>query len=334
MSVTGDTGQDSSAEKVLVIGGSGFIGTPLVRRLRDSGYGLKIFDIAPSETYEDLRFEGDVRDGAALRQAAEDCSVIYSLAAAHRDDVRPPSLYYDVNVGGAENTCTVASELGIDRIVFTSTVAVYGATERPVREDAPINPINDYGRSKAMAEEVFARWQHEEPKRSLVTVRPTVVFGEGNRGNVYNLIRRIARGRFLMVGSGCNRKSMAYVENVAAFLVFVLGAGPGLYYFNYADEPDFDMKDLVRLIKRTLGQPESMGLAIPYELGLGVATALDALSCISHRSSPISAVRVRKFCANTQFSAAKAVEAGFTSPFDLESALIRTIRAERANGNI
>ena len=65
-----------------------------------------------------------------------------------------------------------------------------------------------------------------------------------------------------------------------------------------------------------------------------MATALDALSCISHRSVPISAVRVRKFCANTQFSAAKAVEAGFTSPFDLESALIRTIRAEQTNGNI
>ena len=64
--------------------------------------------------------------------------------------------------------------------------------------------------------------------RSLVVVRPTVVFGEGNRGNVYQLIHQIISGRFVMVGSGKNRKSIAYVGNLSAFLVRVLGLGTGV----------------------------------------------------------------------------------------------------------
>ena len=82
----------------------------------------------------------------------------------------------------------------------------------------------------------------EDPKiRSLVIVRPTVVFGEGNRGNVYNLLRQIASRRFLMFGDGRNKKSMAYVENVAAFIEYSLSFKKGVHIYNYIDKPDFDM---------------------------------------------------------------------------------------------
>ena len=75
-------------------------------------------------------------------------------------------------------------------------------------------------------------------KKTLVIIRPTVVFGEGNRGNVFNLMNQIAKNRFMMVGSGTNRKSMAYVENVAAFLEYSLSFQSGLHVHNYVDKPD------------------------------------------------------------------------------------------------
>ena len=75
-----------------------------------------------------------------------------------------------------------------------------------------------------MEDEIFSRtvykdWQSEDPEnRTLIIVRPTVIFGEGNRGNVYNLLNQVASRRFVMFGNGKNIKSMAYVENIAAFL--------------------------------------------------------------------------------------------------------------------
>ena len=162
---------------------------------------------------------GDVREIGQLRSAISNESVIVNLAAEHRDDVRPLSLYHEVNVEGAINICTVAREKCVQTIIFTSTVAGYGFAPIGTNESGNITPFNDYGRTKYEAEQVFKAWQAEDPaQRTLVIIRPTVVFGEQNRGNVYNLLRQIASGKFVMVGHGENRKSMAYVETVAAFV--------------------------------------------------------------------------------------------------------------------
>ena len=100
------------------------------------------------------------------------------------------SLYDEVNVEGARNICAIAREKGIKTIVFTSTVAVYGFAPIGTNECGEIAPFNDYGRTKYEAEQVFKAWQAENPeKRTLIIIRPTVVFGEQNRGNVYNLLR-------------------------------------------------------------------------------------------------------------------------------------------------
>lgn len=92
------------------------------------------------------------------------------------------------------------SELGIDKIIFTSSVAVYGFTPKGADESKELNPFNYYGRTKMLAEEVYRKWQTEDKMRPLVIVRPTVVFSERNRGNVYNLLKHIASGHFVMVG--------------------------------------------------------------------------------------------------------------------------------------
>lgn len=82
----------------------------------------------------------------------------------------------------------------------------------------------------------------------MTIIRPTVVFGEGNRGNVYNLFRQIASGRFVMIGSGNNMKSMAYVENIAARLEHALDQQSTYQVSNYVDKPDFTMNQLVDVI--------------------------------------------------------------------------------------
>ena len=128
------------------------------------------------------------------------------------------------------------------KLIFTSSVAVCGFAPADTDESGKSNYFNDYGRTKYLAEQVYKAWQAEDLEiRTLVIVRPTVIFGEGNRGNVYYLLQQIALGRFLMFGDGTNRKSMAYVENVIAFIEYSLSFKPGLHIYNYIDKSDFDM---------------------------------------------------------------------------------------------
>jgi len=315
-------------ESIAVIGGSGFIGARLVARLRAAGHEVRIPDKQESRAHPELWRECDVRDRDALVEACRGCSWIYNLAAEHRDDVRPVSLYDEVNVDGARNTVAAAEANGIERLVFASSVAVYGFQEGAPDESCEPAPFNDYGRTKLLAEQVFDAWQREAPGRSLTIVRPTVVFGEGNRGNVYNLLRQIAEGPFVMIGDGRNRKSMAYVENVAAFLEFALQGGGGRQVYNYVDEPDYDMNSLVTAVRTALGQPARIGLRLPYGPTHFAAWAFDGLATLTGRSLPISRIRIQKFCSSSRFSAAKARAAGFEPPVALAEALRRTIARE------
>jgi nucleoside-diphosphate-sugar epimerase len=205
---------------------------------------------------------------------------------------------------------------------------VYGAADRELDETAPLRPFNEYGRTKAQAEEVFRDWAARAPERSLVIVRPTVVFGPGNRGNVYTLLAQIARGRAIVIGDGQNRKSLAYVENVADFLAHALTFEPGVQVYNYADKPDPDMNQLVSLAGQTLGVGGGRPLRLPYGLGLGAGLGCDLMARLTGRRFPVSSARVRKYAANTQFANARCLATGFTPRHDLNAALVAVIRQE------
>ena len=304
--------------RIAILGGSGFIGTRLVSRLIKNGYSsLAIIDKAPSILHPDLVTISDVRDFEVLRNAIPDKAVIVHLAAEHRDDVHPHSLYDDVNVGGAANICEVARYRGVSTVIFTSTVAVYGFAPIGTDESGRIAPFNDYGRTKYEAEQLFKSWQAELPtQRTLVIIRPTVVFGEKNRGNVYNLIRQIANKRFVMVGRGENRKSMAYVENIAAFIEYCISFQPGVYVYNYTDKPDFTMNKLVATVNYILGQSNNINFRIPYGFGYVIGKMFDLAAKVLGRPFTISSIRVKKFCANSVYNTAIG-NSGFVPPVHL-----------------
>jgi nucleoside-diphosphate-sugar epimerase len=318
----------TSPRKIALLGGSGFIGTRLTSDLLRAGHDVTIGDIQPSASHPDLRLNTDVRDLNSLISGCAECDTMINLAAAHRDDIRPISLYYDTNVTGAKMTCQAAEKLGIKTIAFTSSVAVYGHQHGEPDETAPHHPIGPYGETKSQAETVYKDWHAKDPhNRTLIIIRPTVVFGPTNRGNVHNLMDQIAKGHFLMVGDGSNRKSMAYVGNVAAFILHCLSLGTGLHIFNYIDKPDYSMNDLVTLIKDRTGTKTS-ALRLPKILGLGAGTMLDIVARVSGKTLPISRVRIEKFCATTVFNADRVKASGFTAPTSLDKALMETIDAE------
>ncbi|MEE2703065.1 MAG: glycosyltransferase [Myxococcota bacterium] len=310
--------------RLAVLGGSGFIGTRLLSELKESGIWARNGDLRTSPLHAEETLPCDVLRADQLSAVCDGATTIVNLAAEHRDNVKPASLYEKVNLGGAERVCEAASKHGVQQLIFLSSVAVYGVEGRAVDESYPPAPFTDYGTSKWKAEQVYRCWLSEDPDRSLVIVRPTAIFGEGGHGNVSTLFKQLIEGSFVMVGSGTNIKSLAYVGNLTAFVRYALRFGPGEHLYNYVDRPNLNMNSLLGQVEVLTGRRPR--LRIPYGLGYVAGTLLDLAAATTGRDFSVSRSRMEKFCAQTWFSAQRMHDSGFTPPFGLEDALGRTLR--------
>lgn len=317
-------------KNILLIGGSGFVGTRLIEILLKH---FKIINIDKNQSlfYPKITVIGDVRNLDSIDLKFKNIDSVILLAAEHRDDVSPSSLYYDVNVSGTANVLKFMDRHGIKNIIFTSSVAIYGLNKINPNENFPPDPFNHYGKSKWKAEQVLRNWyQLDSNNKSLNIIRPTVIFGERNRGNVFNLLKQICSGKFLMIGKGKNKKSMCYVGNIVALIKDRLVKSElGYHVFNYADKPDFSMTELVNVIeiKMNLSVPE---FKIPYWIGMLGGYGFDLLSLITQKKFSLSSVRVKKFCATTQFNSTK-VHSNFKAPYSLKQGLDLTLEHEFLN---
>lgn len=315
---------------IALIGASGFVGTRLIDLLKQdpNDYSLKNIDLLTSHFFNDITVIGDVREQKQMDEKLKGADIVVLLAAQHRDDVSPISLYYDTNVGGMKVTLNAMEKNGIKRLVFFSSVAVYGLNKKNPNEEHPADPFNHYGKSKWQAEEVLQEWYKTHPDWNIDIIRPTVIFGERNRGNVYNLLKQISSGKFLMVGKGENVKSMAYVGNIVAFVKFMIdNVTTGYNVFNYIDKPDTNMNDLVALVEKVL-KKNIPSTHFPYWMGMMGGYCFDILAKITGKKFAVSSVRVKKFCAVTQFDSTKAMSSGFVPPYTLQEGLARTLEFE------
>lgn len=315
--------------KYSVVGGSGFVGTNFCRRLALAQKDFEIIDIKPSREFSAKYKYGDVRDLDSLREAISG-DIVVLLAAVHRDDVTDLNDYTETNVRGAQNVAQVCAEKGVQKIVFTSSVAVYGFAKPGTDEKGELNPYNEYGRSKMNAEQVLEEWQGN-PGNSLVIVRPTVIFGEGNRGNVYNLLESIASNRFVMIGDGKNTKSMAYIGNIVEFLDKCCSSIHPLAVYNYVDTPNLSMDELVTVVRQELELETKRLWRIPVWLGILLGQIVDMVSRTTGKKSKISAIRVKKFTATTDFQSSKQELEDFVARFELKEGLRKTLDSEFIN---
>ena len=313
---------------IQVIGGSGFVGSFLLQELKD--FKVSNLDKNTSPFFNEITTIGNVRKKEDLTFSKEVSSVVL-LAAEHRDDVSPTSLYYDVNVEGTRNVLEAMDKSGIKNLIFTSSVAIYGLNKDNPDENHDQDPFNHYGKSKWEAELVIKEWYEKDSTNKSVTIlRPTVIFGERNRGNVYNLLKQISSGKFIMIGKGKNKKSMAYVGNIVALIKDrLLKTELGYNVFNYADKPDFSMNELTQLIEKKMNIkiPKER---IPFWMGMLAGYGFDLISMLSRKKLSVSSVRIKKFCATTQFDSSK-VHNIFKAPYSLREGLDKTLEHEFIN---
>jgi len=312
-------------KRVLVTGGSGFIGRYVCERLRHDGHDVTILDLVPPSWASDgIRIvRGDIRDRTAVDDAMAGCDELVHLAAAHHDFGISEGTYFDVNEGGARVLCDAMDRVNLRRACFYSSVAVYGTVPEPRTETVPPRPASPYGASKLAGEEVFRRWSEQGGDRRILVMRPAVVFGPRNFANMFALIRQIHSGLFVRVGEGTNVKSTAYVDNLvdATFYLMTRGGGPAFDVYNYVDTPDLTSGEICDIISESLGRGPTRW-SIPLPLAVALASPFDVFIRLTGRNFPISSARVRKLATmQTKFVAEKVRQAGFTPRVPLSAGL-------------
>ncbi len=148
-----------------------------------------------------------MRDRQTLISNLKPADWVILLAAEHKEDVVPVSLYYDINVDGARNVLEAMEAKGINKLLFVSSVSVYGLNQSQQDETDSVAPYNDYGKSKWMAEELMRTWQATDPhtKRSLLLDQPLFLV-RATGAMCHQLLQQVQSGKFVMVGNGNNHK--------------------------------------------------------------------------------------------------------------------------------
>jgi nucleoside-diphosphate-sugar epimerase len=213
-------------------GGAGFIGQHLACSILAAGSEdrVTLLDIrtpdeagwkAPLRDYgadDRLRFvRADVRRYEQLESAAEPFDVIVNLAAIHREPGHRPEEYFETNLSGARNVCRLAESVACREILFTSSIAVYGVHDRSVDEYSPPEPRSAYGQSKLQAEDIHRAWA-DRSGGNLIIVRPGVVFGPGEQGNVTRLVKESLRRKRPIAVRPDQAKAGIYVDELISVM--------------------------------------------------------------------------------------------------------------------
>ena len=307
----------------IIFGGAGFIGAHLARRLAATGRfdHIHLADLRPSPLPTGPALSAsvtDVRRPIPTDLTPEAPTWIFNLAAVHREPGHEAIEYFDTNLAGAREVIAYAEAVGCPNLYFTSSIAVYGPTDGPTDETAPICPVSPYGASKYPAELMHERWQAAAPGRRLIICRPGVIYGPGDPGNILRMIRAIKRGYFAYPGSPDIHKSYGYIEGLLDSIVFLMDRDDALIRYNYVEDPTEPLGALVEHVKTHLG---SRAPVIPLPLSLLIPAA-GLINAALGGNSPIHPMRVRKAARPTHIVPATLKTLNFPFRFDFRSSLV------------
>ena len=240
-------------QNVIIFGADGFIGSHFANYLQVNfgELNLRLCDYSGKGSSEYV----DVRNPIEIKGDFGSSDIIINLAAIHRTPGHPDFDYFETNLKGSENVCEFAERMGIENIIFTSSIAPYGASEEEKFEETLPTPNTPYGISKLVSEEIHKRWAFKESKRRLLILRPGVVFGKGENGNFTRLATAIGKGIFFYPGRKDTIKAAIYVKElvIQSFNLFEKQKDQVSVY-NFAYSPSYTIEEIASKISLVMGK--------------------------------------------------------------------------------
>jgi nucleoside-diphosphate-sugar epimerase len=322
----------------IITGGTGFIGTHLTNLIRERYPDANIYNldivkpgtpnpvvknyksaVLPGKKLESKWINCDVRQPIVnLPFTPTEDDVIFNFAAVHRTPGHEDHEYFETNILGAEYVTDFAEKYGIRKIVFTSSIAPYGAAEKLKKETTLPTPNTAYGISKLVAEKIHMIWQAKDMEhRQLTIVRPGVVFGHGENGNFTRLYWAIRSHKFAYPGRKDTIKACIYVKELVNFMMYRLEHhGKGVELYNCCYEPAYTILHICKVMQKVTGMHKWIP-DIPNWLIMPVAAIIGALG------SPmgICPARVRKLQISTNICGKKLKESGYQFRWTFEGAI-------------
>jgi NAD dependent epimerase/dehydratase len=260
-------------KKVLITGADGFIGSHLTEALIRRGYKVRAFVYYNSfnswgwldKCSDDVKgkfevFTGDVRDPYGVRSAMKDCDYVLHLAAliAIPFSYYSPDSYVDTNIKGTLNVLQAARELGVERLIHTSTSEVYGtAISVPITEQHPLSGQSPYSATKIAADQLAYSF-YASFNLPVVTIRPFNTFGprQSARAVIPTIITQIANGaKEIHLGSITPTRDFSFVNDTVSGFIAALESKLGLgEVVNLGNNFEISIQDTANLISECMGK--------------------------------------------------------------------------------
>lgn len=308
----------------IIFGGSGFIGTHLIHLLKemhskDRIYCLDIVmpgeeGVVPGvvEKNEGVVYERvDVRKKIEWEIETTENDVVFNLAAVHRTPGHKDEEYFETNIRGAENVTEWCEAHSIKKMLFTSSIAPYGAAEELKKETTLPTPNTPYGISKLVAEKIHEKWA-EKNGSQLVIVRPGIVYGKGEHGNMTRLYAGIKKHYFFYTRKD-TIKACIYVKELVRFFMWSLENGKNGVW-NCTFEPAYNIEQICEAMKKATG----MKTWIPSVNGRFLMAVAAIVGPIGGKVVGIHPARVKKLMISTNINGDKLRNSGYKFHWTLE----------------
>lgn len=263
---------DLTRKKILVTGSDGFIGSHLTEELVRSGCDVRAFvyynswnswgwlDHSSPEVLKSLDvFAGDIRDPHGVKEAMKGCEVVIHLAAliAIPYSYHSPDTYVDTNVKGTLNVVQAARELGIEKVVHTSTSEVYGTARFvPITEEHPLQGQSPYSASKIAADHMAMSF-YNSFDTPIAIIRPFNTYGprQSARAFIPTVITQIATGaRTLKLGALHPTRDLNYVSDTVAGFIAIAGCDASVgQVINVGSNYEISMGETAQMIADVMG---------------------------------------------------------------------------------
>lgn len=309
----------------IIFGGSGFIGTHLIHLLKETHPQANIYcldivmpgeeGVVPGivEKNDGVVYERvDVRKKIEWDVETTPEDVVFNLAAVHRTPGHEDIEYFETNIRGAENVTEWATQHKIKKLLFTSSIAPYGAAEEMKTEETLPTPNTPYGISKLVAEKIHEKWAAKNAGQLLI-VRPGVVYGKGEHGNMTRLYSGLKGHYFVYTGRKDTIKACIYVKELVRFFIWGLENGKSGVY-NCTFEPAFTIEQEVNAMLKATGMKRTVPL-IPGGLLMTIARIVGP---IGGKVVGIHPARVKKLMISTNINGQKMKDSGYKFHWSLE----------------